>query len=73
MMPAQLRSKLWRAQIWAVLRLEWKKSFLPRRGLWIYILAIAPVVIFAAGSAFNASKNLPVDAGENARMFAGIF
>jgi ABC-type transport system involved in multi-copper enzyme maturation permease subunit len=71
--PAQLRWKLWHAQTMAVLRLEWKRSFLPRRGLWIYLLAIAPVLIFAAGSAFNASKNLPADAGENARLFAGIF
>ena len=31
------------AQIYAVLRLELKKTFFARRGLWIYLLAFAPV------------------------------
>lgn len=34
-------------QLWAVFRLEIGKSFLSRRGLWIYILALLPVLIFA--------------------------
>jgi ABC-type transport system involved in multi-copper enzyme maturation permease subunit len=65
--------KLWSAQVGAVLRLEWRKSFLPRRGLWIYLLAAAPVVIFAARSAYLGSNAPPADAGEDARLFAGIF
>jgi len=35
----------WR-QLWAVFRLEVGKSFLSRRGLWIYALALLPVLLF---------------------------
>ena len=37
---------LWISQILAILRLEIGKSFLSKRGLWIYLLAAAPLVIF---------------------------
>ena len=37
----------WWAQIRAVIRLEMKKTFLARRGLWVYLLALAPVLMFA--------------------------
>ena len=39
---------VWWAQIKAVIRLEMKKTFLARRGLWIYILALLPVLLFFA-------------------------
>jgi ABC-type transport system involved in multi-copper enzyme maturation permease subunit len=39
--------KLWWAQIRAVIRLEMKKTFFARRGLWIYILALLPILLFA--------------------------
>jgi len=45
---------LWWAQIKAVMRLELKKTFFARRGLWIYVLAALPVaiyMIFAVASA----------------------
>jgi len=32
-------------QIGAVLRLEMKKTFLSKRGWWIYCLAVAPVLL----------------------------
>lgn len=38
------------AQIVAVMRLEMKKTFLARRGLWVYFLAFAPVFLFLAHS-----------------------
>jgi hypothetical protein len=38
---------LWWAQIVAVMRLEIKKTFFARRGLWIYLLALAPVALFS--------------------------
>ncbi|MEO7145933.1 MAG: ABC transporter permease subunit [Bryobacteraceae bacterium] len=41
---------LWARQVLAVLRLEMRKSFFARRGLWIYLLALAPVLLFAAYS-----------------------
>ena len=37
---------LWLTQIAAVMRLEIKKTFFARRGLWIYLLALAPVALF---------------------------
>jgi len=37
---------LWLTQIGAVIRLELKKTFFARRGLWIYLLALAPVALF---------------------------
>jgi ABC-type transport system involved in multi-copper enzyme maturation permease subunit len=44
-------TKLWWAQIKAVMRLEMKKTFLARRGLWIYILALLPLLLFAINAA----------------------
>ena len=40
--------KIWWAQIKAVIRLEMKKTFFAKRGLWIYVLAAMPVMLFAA-------------------------
>ena len=39
--------RIWWAQIKAVIRLEMKKTFFAKRGLWIYVLAAL------AGSAFH--------------------
>jgi ABC-type transport system involved in multi-copper enzyme maturation permease subunit len=41
---------LWWKQIRAVIRLEMKKTFFAKRGLWIYLLALAPVALFVAHS-----------------------
>ena len=38
--------KLWWAQVLAVIRLEMKKTFFARRGLWIYVLALLPLLLF---------------------------
>src|SRR3984893_1717232 len=39
-------TKLWWAQIKSVIRLEMKKTLFARRGLWIYILALLPLLLF---------------------------
>jgi hypothetical protein len=39
-------TQLWWAQIKAVIRLEMRKTFFARRGLWIYILALLPILLF---------------------------
>ena len=36
------------AQIMAVIRLEVKKTFFAKRGLWIYLLALLPLALFVA-------------------------
>jgi ABC-type transport system involved in multi-copper enzyme maturation permease subunit len=40
--------ELWWAQIKSVIRLEMKKTLFARRGLWIYVLALLPVLLFTA-------------------------
>ena len=47
---------LWTKQLWAVMRLELKKSFFNKRSFWIYLLALAPVLIFA-GHALDVWEN----------------
>ncbi|MHC4353594.1 MAG: hypothetical protein ACYS0H_12860 [Planctomycetota bacterium] len=42
--------KLWCGQIVSVVRLEMKKTFFSKRGLWVYLLAFAPVVLFGFNS-----------------------
>ena len=37
---------LWWAQIRSVVRLELKKTFFAKRGLWIYVLALLPLLLF---------------------------
>jgi ABC-type transport system involved in multi-copper enzyme maturation permease subunit len=37
---------LWWDQIKSVVRLESKKTFFARRGLWIYVLAVLPILLF---------------------------
>lgn len=40
--------QLWWAQIKAVIRLEMRKTFFAKRGLWIYAIAALPVLLFVA-------------------------
>jgi len=41
-------NRLWWTQIKAVIRLELKKTFFAKRGLWIYVVAALPVLLFIA-------------------------
>lgn len=41
-------NRLWWAQIKAVIRLEFKKTLFAKRGLWIYVLAALPVLLYIA-------------------------
>jgi len=40
----------WLSQIGLVIRLEMRKTFFSRRGVWVYLLALAPVLIFLGHS-----------------------
>jgi len=47
---AQLKSlpwPFWGRQVWAIVRLEWKRNFFSRRSLFIYLLALAPVLVMS--------------------------
>ena len=48
--------RLWWRQINSVIRLEMRKTFFARRGLWIYILALLPLVLFI-GHAYDMSHS----------------
>lgn len=61
------------SQALAVFRLEWKKSFFARRGLWIYVLALMPVVLFAGHSIFQLKTGRPCDLGLDTTIFATAF
>lgn len=50
-------NRLWWTQIKAVIRLELKKTFFAKRGLWIYVVAAMPVLLFAAYAAVMANQH----------------
>ena len=50
-----MNSSQW-TQILAIVRLEIWKTFFSRRGLWIYLFALAPVLLFAANSIYAPRK-----------------
>jgi ABC-type transport system involved in multi-copper enzyme maturation permease subunit len=43
---------LWWRQIQSVIRLEMRKTFFAKRGIWVYLLALAPAALFLADSMF---------------------
>src|SRR5207249_1626717 len=50
-------SESW-SQILSVIRLELRKSFLARRGLWVYLLAFAPVLLFFGNSLYSSREKV---------------
>lgn len=83
---AQLRTnfaeqpwELWTRQIAAILRMDLRRNFLSRRGIWIYLLAFAPVsiillhVIFTFGRAESAFRGAGDMMRGDTEILAGIF
>src|SRR5712692_8921615 len=64
---------LWISQALAVLRLEMKKTFFAKRGLWIYVLALGPVLLFGGHSIDQIRTGRPCDFGQNTNIFATVF
>src|ERR1039457_5027210 len=64
---------LWITQILAVLRLEMRKTFLSKRGFWIYLLAFLPVVLFTGKSIVEIRMHHTPDFGQDTNIFATIF
>src|SRR6516164_8634216 len=50
-------TRTWLSQIVAVIRLEVKKTFFAKRGLWIYLLALMPLALFLAHAASVTYQN----------------
>jgi ABC-type transport system involved in multi-copper enzyme maturation permease subunit len=46
----EMKWGLWWAQIRSVIRLEMRKTFFAKRGIWVYLLALAPAALFLADS-----------------------
>lgn len=74
-------SPLWWTQIRAVVRLELRKTFFAKRGLWIYLLALAPVALFLThslieinqhGSRQEMASSRPVAASQFEAVQAGM-
>lgn len=64
--------QLWLAQLGAILRIELKRTLWMRRSIWIYLLALGPVVVIgihALQSPLGRNCSLP----EDTEVLAGIF
>ena len=55
-MAAPTIKRIWWEQIKSVIRLEMKKTFFAKRGLWIYVLAALPVMLFIAFAIATSSQ-----------------
>jgi len=64
---------LWLTQILAVIRLELKKTFFARRGLWIYLLALGPLLLFGAHTFSVITFHQQADFGQDTNIFATAF
>ncbi|HVT60256.1 MAG TPA: hypothetical protein VHR45_17930 [Thermoanaerobaculia bacterium] len=71
--PGKLPWRTWRRQLLAVVRLELRKSFLGRRAVGLYLLALAPPLILALRALKPGGVSDPNDLGEATQIFAGIF
>ncbi len=66
---------LWRRQILAIMRIDLRKTFFAKRGIWIYLLAFAPEIpmvghwLFRNNPTVGSSDTL----GQDVQIFAGIF
>jgi hypothetical protein len=69
---------LWMRQIAGVLRLELKKTFLSRRGWWIYCLALGPLAVVVIHWLFEMQRSRGTiggrhSLGEDSIIFAAMF
>ncbi len=63
--------ELWGRQVAAILRMDLRKNFLSRRGIWIYLLAFAPVVIITLHAIIDRAD--PRQIHNDTEVLAGIF
>lgn len=68
-------SPMWMRQIGGVFRLEWKKTFLSRRGWWIYCLAAGPMLLTLVHWLFEAqaARGNRHSLGDDSVAFAAMF
>ncbi len=61
--------RLWLAQAMTIGRMELRKNFLSRRGVWVYLLAYAPAIIIGIHDLADRRGQL----AEDTQVLAGIF
>lgn len=64
---------LWRRQAAAIARLELQKSFLGRRGLWLFLLAAAPVLLFVLLALLPVRDRELFDAATASNAYAAVY
>jgi len=70
--PTTANWNLWRRQILAIMRIDLRKTFFAKRGLWIYFLALAPEIPMIGH--WLIPTHGPNDTlGQDVQIFAGIF
>lgn len=69
---AQHPWNLWRRQIFAIMRIDLRKTFFAKRGLWIYLLAFAPELPMIGHWAFSRGQQQDKLA-QDIQILAGIF
>jgi ABC-type transport system involved in multi-copper enzyme maturation permease subunit len=65
--------RLWRRQVAAILRLELRKSFLGRRALGLYLLALAPPAMLTVRLLLPRAIYDPGNVGEATMLMAGVY
>jgi ABC-type transport system involved in multi-copper enzyme maturation permease subunit len=66
--------ELWRKQVWAIVSMEWRRSFFSRRALWIYLLALAPLALAVSHSLVMLHRgHWGHTLGTDTTIYAGIF
>jgi ABC-type transport system involved in multi-copper enzyme maturation permease subunit len=63
---------LWRRQIFAILRIDLRKTFFARRGLWIWLLAFCPEIPMLGHWIFSGGNNGDT-LGQDVQILAAIF
>jgi len=67
-------NQIWMRQIGGVLRLELRKTFLSKRGWWVYLLALAPVALTLLHWLLELGRHANRHSiGEDSLVFAGLF
>jgi ABC-type transport system involved in multi-copper enzyme maturation permease subunit len=64
--------RLWANQLLAVMRQELKQNFFSRRGIWVYLLAFAPAMVFAI-DALRSPGCAECSLDDDTTMFAATF
>lgn len=66
------RSQLWLAQLWAIVRIEFKRALGMRRSVWIYLIALGPAAIIGL-HALNSPMGRYCSISQDTTILADIF